>query len=219
MRFSRDNRLNLLLDVFPLDITNLKILDYGGNHGNLLKDGLNPENYTCLDSLSQVIEEAKEEHPEATWVHYDRENPVYNPTGQKFLPFPFEDNSFDIVFAYSVHTHCSYEDFVFDLNEMKRVGKRVATSILDKAVFDFLKLKRLMDYPDVHELWEDPDSTETYRYYVDGNVVVYNKDDIPNRCDYLVSYYNKEWLKEQHPELTLTDSFSPYHQPFLVWTE
>ena len=219
MRFPRSNRLNLLKDIWDVDYENLKILDYGGNHGNLVKDGLNEKNYTCLDCYAPVLEEAKEEHPDATWVHYDRKNQVYNPAGKEFIPFPFEDKSFDIVFSYSLHTHCSYEDFLFDISEMKRVSRRFATSILDKSVFDFLKMKRQMDYNEVHELWDDPDSTETYRYYINADTVTTDSSEIPEQCDFLLSYYNKDWLKSEHPDIEITEAFSPYNQPFVIWTE
>lgn len=224
MRYPREGRIHLLKDIVG-EVEGLKILDYGGNHGNLLKDGIktgeiNPADYTCLDVNKEIVEGGKEEHPDANWFYYDRYNPVYNPSAKKRLPFPFEDKTFDVVFSYSIHTHCSYEDFIFDLSEMKRVSKTVVTSIMNDGVLNFLKLKRQMDYGDkVHPAWENPYPLEQYRYYVDGEFVVYTESDIPHSCDFLISLYNYDWLKSQHPEIEITEPFTPYNQPFVVWKE
>ena len=65
--------------LFPfVDWTNAKILDWGGNDGNLLRasDGLiDPSNYTCLDVGLDSIEEGRREFPDATWIHWNRWSP------------------------------------------------------------------------------------------------------------------------------------------------
>ena len=227
-KFPRVTRLPMFQSIHDVDWSNLKVLDYGGNHGNLLKDGIEsgqikPENYTCLDVDEGVLTEEQQKYPEAKFIVYDRKNPVYNVNGKDRIPFPFDDNSFDIVCSYSLHTHCSYEDFVFDLAEMKRVSKNnvIMTSIFTPQdyVLDVLKTKRYMDYDNVHIAWEKKLPLEKYRYYIDADRVGYSYDEYPDSCDFLVTCYNKDWLKEQHPEIEICDPFSKFHQTMVVMRE
>jgi len=222
-RFPRTNRLRPFKNATGIsDWTDLKILDYGGNAGNVLRDGLEigeivQSDYTCLDVDKLVLEEAKKELPNANWIHYNRKNECYNPEGETRIPFPFEDNTFDIVCAYSVHTHTSYEDLVFDLSEMKRVGKVVVTSLIDLDFLKVVKMKREFDYGDkLHPLWHNPLPLDGYRYYVDGE---HAGDTIPDSCDFLITLYDLEWLKKQHPEIRISPSDNTFDQPMLVIDE
>lgn len=220
-RFPRQARLKIFKEATGVeDWTNLKVLDYGGNAGNLLRDGLEtgeilPSNYTCLDVDEPVLKECREEYPGAKWVHYNRKNPVYNRDGEKDIPFPFEDNTFDIVCAYSVHSHTSYEDLVFDLKEMLRVGKVVATSLVDIEFLKTIKMKRQFDYGEsLHPLWENPLPLDKYRYYVNGEFA--GNPTLPQFCDFLITLYDLEWLAKEHPEIYVNPAHSSFHQPIIV---
>src|SRR6056297_484513 len=101
-----------------------KLLDYGGNRGNLIEDGnLTGSQYVNLDVDTEALDLCRANFPDSTCLFYDRYNPVYNPTGIPFLPFPFDDNTVDLTFSYSVNTHSSHEDFIFDIAEMTRVTR------------------------------------------------------------------------------------------------
>lgn len=230
-RFPRSERLSFLQHCLDHnDVKGLKILDYGGNAGNLLLDGLETgeivqSDYTCLDVDKLVLDQAREEHPEAEWVYYDRFNQHYNPTGQKRIPFPFEDNTFDVAFVYSVHTHCSYEDFVFDLKELRRVAKKVFTSYIDPQMAKYIAMKRTFDYGEIHPDWQYGKLKEitSYKYFIDADTTTTNSDEIKNNCDFLITVYDTEWLLKQHPEITKViptmDMVNDIHgvtQPFLV---
>lgn len=208
--FTRVERLSILKNCLGVDnVSGLKILDYGGNHGNILKDGLEnneivQSDYTCLDVDKLVLDAAKEEYPDANWIFYNRFNQNYNPTGQKRIPFPFEDDSFDVVFAYSVHSHASYEDIVFDLKEMQRVAKVVCTSILTPDFAKYITMKREYDYgaENLHPDWYTMDEIEKYRYYIDADQVCTTEDEIRNDNDFLLSVFNKDWFLSMHPEIS-----------------
>jgi len=232
-KFQRIDRLHFLRECLGNDdgsISNLKILDYGGNHGNLLRDGIlegviDPKNYTCVDVDYHVLEEAREEFPEAEWIYYNRFNQCYNPTGEEKIPLPFEDNTFDIAYVYSVHTHCSYEDFVFDLKELRRVAKKVFTSFCDPELLRFVAMKRKFDYDEVHEDWEwsNIKQVSSYKYYVDEDFTTTNPEEIKNNCTHLVTLYNVDWLKENHPEITkiiptmaMVNDIHGVTQPFII---
>ena len=220
-KFPRIERLNVFKKATGIDNwQGLKVLDYGGNAGNLLRDGLKTgeivqSDYTCLDVDKPVLAECREEFPEANWVDYDRYNPVYNSKGWKDLPLPFEDDSFDIVCAYSLHSHTSYEDLVFDLEEMQRVGKVVATSVVDLEFLKIVKMKREYDYGDkLHPLWHNPLPLDTYRYYVNGEFA--GNPTLPEWCQFLITAYNLDWLKQEHPEIQIKPAHSDFHQPMIV---
>jgi len=222
-RFARYQRLDIFKKATGVDNwKGLKVLDYGGNAGNLLRDGLETgeivqSDYTCLDVDKLVLDEVRQELPEANWVEYDRYSPVYNPNGQKNIPFPFEDNSFDIVCAYSVHSHSSYEDLLFDLKEMSRVGKVVATSVVDVEFLNIVKMKREFDYGDtLHPLWHNPLPLDTYRYYVNGEFA--GNPTLPKFCDFLITAYNLDWLQEQ-VNMKVIPAYSNFHQPILILNE
>ena len=219
---SRTGRLHLFEKATQLEnFSGMKILDYGGNIGNLLLDGIEnktiePENYTCIDVDLPALKEGENRNPTAQWVHYDRYNQVYNTKGIKKLPLPFEDNTFDIACAHSVHSHCSYEDFLFDISELRRVAKIVVTSYIDTTFLGILKMKRKRDFGKIHPAWDNPLPLESYRYYVDAEQIEYDEESIPDGCNFLITCYNNEWLKETHPEFELSPANSIFNQPMIV---
>jgi len=90
-----------------------RVLDFGGNKGNLLLDPscmIRHENYYCLDVIREAIEEGRKLFPEAHWIHYDRYNCSFNPEGIVDLPIPDLNVEFDFILAYSVFTHTTWEE-------------------------------------------------------------------------------------------------------------
>lgn len=90
-----------------------KILDFGGNKGNLLLDPsctIEPANYYCIDIIAEAIAEGRAAFPNAHWVHYDRYNCSFNPEGVVDLPIPDLGVAFDFILAYSVFTHTTWEE-------------------------------------------------------------------------------------------------------------
>ena len=89
------------------------VLDFGGNRGNLLHDPscrIRHENYYCLDVIRDAIDEGRKTFPGAHWVHYDRYNRSFNPEGVPDLPVPDLGVKFDVILAYSVFTHTTFEE-------------------------------------------------------------------------------------------------------------
>jgi len=90
-----------------------QVLDFGGSDGRLLLDPhctIRPEDYTCLDVVREAQEEGRERFPAARWIHYDRYNCSFNPTGVPGLPVPDPGVRYDMIVAYSVFTHTTRED-------------------------------------------------------------------------------------------------------------
>lgn len=110
-----------------IDFKNKKVLDFGGSWGNLIISScgeIKPENYTCLDVDQQALKEGKEKFPTAEWIHYNRKSTVYNFRGgadpkKATIKNAISDKKYDIIFAYSVFTHMTYDEFLLTINELK----------------------------------------------------------------------------------------------------
>ena len=90
-----------------------RVLDFGGNKGNLLLDPactIRHENYYCLDVIREAIDEGRKAFPKANWFHYDRYNCSFNPEGVVDLPVRALGVEFDFILAYSVFTHTTWEE-------------------------------------------------------------------------------------------------------------
>lgn len=92
-----------------------KVLDFGGNIGNLLRDPnstVDEENYWCLDVDRQALEQGQASYPESHWVFYDRYCFFFNPHGAQNLRLPEMDQLFDYILAYSVFTNTTQTDML-----------------------------------------------------------------------------------------------------------
>jgi hypothetical protein len=87
-----------------------KVLDFGGNAGNILLDPdcrIVPENYWSIDVSRDGIGVGRRRHPRANFILYDRYNFAFNPNGTPGLPIPDPGVRFDIIIGHSVITHVS----------------------------------------------------------------------------------------------------------------
>jgi len=199
--------------LFPfVDWANAKILDWGGNIGNLLRaseGSINPSNYTCLDVGLDSIEEGRREFPDATWIHWNRWNTCYNPAGEKNLPYPSLEK-YDVVFSQSVYTHMSFEEFVEALNQFKSYlvpggyscHTYVSTTRSQIWLRDILYKKRIEKYGTCYEYYNGFEAIKDYCYLIDNheptNVFPDHKT---NQC---VTLYNDNFLLKQFPGALLT---------------
>ena len=113
-----------------------KVLDFGGNIGNLLTTGstIDPRNYWCIDVSRDAIEQGRAAHPEAHFVFYDRYNWAFNPTGTEDLPVPDPGPRFDVIVAYSVFTHTNQREtreLVSQLRQLLVPGGTIAFTFID----------------------------------------------------------------------------------------
>ena len=201
MLFPRVPRLKYFKAALELDtLSNLKILDFGGNRGNILEDGvaageLNPADYTCLDLSDEALTHGRSRFPNAAWVKYNPLNWHYNPTGNPNSRIPFNDNTFDIVCAYSVHSHCTFEMLVHELSELYRVCKpdgKIVTTILTKTMMPWFMHKRKMNFnvsPNINSF--SFENVTDYAYYIDDKIITKKWE---TKCDQFLTIYNEEWL-------------------------
>jgi SAM-dependent methyltransferase len=119
------------------DWSDKRVLDFGGNKGNLLLDPactIRHENYYCLDIIRDAIEEGRKTFPEANWFHYDRFNCSFNPEGVVDQQVPDLGVEFDFILAYSVFTHTTWEetkDLVGQLRARLAPGGVLAFTFID----------------------------------------------------------------------------------------
>lgn len=206
MIFPRVPRLHYFKSASEIeDFSNLKILDFGGNRGNLLEDGaelkeIDPRNYTCIDVDKEALEFGAKRFPDATWKHYDPLNWHYNPTGKTNLILPLESNSFDLICAYSVHSHTTFEMLMHDLAEMFRVckpGGKIVTTLLTKNMMQWFMHKRKMNYNVSSDISIFSfDNVEDYVYYIDDGILTKSWN---QGCNQFLAVYNEQWLLDQIP--------------------
>jgi ubiquinone/menaquinone biosynthesis C-methylase UbiE len=71
-----------------------------------------------------------------TYDHFDYWNGSYNTGGQRFIPFPVEDNWADVIVMKSVFTHMLPEDVDWYLLEVARVLRPDGSAVLSALLFN-----------------------------------------------------------------------------------
>jgi SAM-dependent methyltransferase len=98
-----------------------KVLDFGGNIGNILRDPtstIDPESYWCLDVDQDSVREGKAAFPRSHWLFYNRFSFFFNPNGVPNLPLPEMGQTFDYVVAFSVFTNTTESDMLQLVEEL-----------------------------------------------------------------------------------------------------
>ena len=111
-----------------------RVLDFGGNKGNLLLDPactIRHEDYYCLDVIADAITEGRQTFPDAHFVHYDRYNCSFNPDGVRNLPVPDLGVEFDFILAYSVFTHTTFAEMKELVAKLRQRGATLAFTFID----------------------------------------------------------------------------------------
>jgi SAM-dependent methyltransferase len=120
-----------------IDWTGKRVLDFGGNVGNFLRDPncrVELRDYWCIDVSRDAIEEGRRRHPDAHFVEYDRYNFEYNPAGKPGLTLPELGVQFDVILAFSVFTHnneAGSVELVDQLLSLLAADGRLAFTFLD----------------------------------------------------------------------------------------
>jgi 2-polyprenyl-3-methyl-5-hydroxy-6-metoxy-1,4-benzoquinol methylase len=114
-----------------------KVLDFGGNIGNLLADPasrIDPDKYWCIDVSRKAIRRGQRNHPAAHFIFYDRYNFEYNPEGIEGLEVPDTGQRFDYILALSVFTHTSRAEMIEIASHLETLlarGGSLAFTFLD----------------------------------------------------------------------------------------
>jgi 2-polyprenyl-3-methyl-5-hydroxy-6-metoxy-1,4-benzoquinol methylase len=114
-----------------------RVLDFGGNAGNILLDAdcqIDPGNYWSIDVSRDAIAVGKQRHPRGNFIFYDRYNFEFNPTGEKDLRIPDPGVRFDFIIGWSVITHVSKAEtleFIRRSAQFLAAGGKAAFSFID----------------------------------------------------------------------------------------
>ena len=197
-----------------------KILDYGGNRGNVLEDLKDKYpgkkfNYTCADVDDEAVDFGRKHHPEYEWIQTHSYNQVYNPLGSHNYVLPFEDNTFDYILAYSVHSHTTYEQLLYDLKDLVRIlkpGGKLITSLTTYESVDFFLRKRYADFGSAPSKEKFSDITD-YLYYVNHDIVTKEFELKP--VNFFVTFYNVDWLINDLTDKGYNLSYHSKSKPFM----
>ncbi len=187
-----------------------RVLDFGGNKGNLLLDPactIRHENYFCIDVIREAIEEGRKTFPEAKFFHYDRYNCSFNPEGVVDQPAPDLGVEFDFILAYSVFTHTAWEETKELVNQLRaRLAPHgvLAFTFIDPHWESGLRwrLEKYNSADRVEELLEKTRDAD-WCSLVNGTELYVNSaglwDEAPENCITYNVYYTEDFLREQFP--------------------
>lgn len=188
-----------------------RVLDFGGNKGNLLLDPsctIRHQDYYCLDVIRDAIEEGRKTFPEARWVHYNRYNCSFNPDGIADLPVPDLGVEFDFILAYSVFTHTTREEMTDLVGQLRRrlaAGGLLAFTFIDPDWNSNLRwrLEKRNSAAEVDALIAQSRAGR-WCSLVDGTQLFVESngawDSMSEQCITYNVYYTEEFLREQFPD-------------------
>lgn len=192
------------------DWPNKTVLDFGGNQGNLLLDpscSIRHENYYCLDVIPDAIAAGRSLFPAAHWIHYDRYNCSFNPDGVADLPVPDPGLKFDLILAFSVFTHTTWEEtreLIEQLRALLVAGGKLAFTFIDPHWNDNLRwrLAKRHSPADLDRLLEQSREAE-WCALVNGTDLHLNSSGVwlnqGGECATYNVYYTAEFLQKQFP--------------------
>lgn len=187
-----DSRLSL---VDP-DWYNKKILDFGCNVGNLILTSnkkILPKNYTGFDVMKSSIDIAKSKFPDYNWIHVDRYNNTFNPTGTN-EEITFEE-SFDYILIIGVFTHMCFDEIKFWINYLKKfltpTGKIVFSIWEDKHYYSYLGfLDRSFDI----DIGLAKPQCNSSIYILNRKELLIDENNLLGNYDWLETFYKRDFL-------------------------
>jgi len=183
-----------------------KVLDYGGNTGNLLhfSDGkILPQNYTCIDVDKEALSVGKKDFPEAEFLKHNRYNWAYNHDGDYHADYPqLRKESVDYVFSYSVFSHSDFLDLLLTLQWMRTLNtKGIALSIIsteDKVLTNWFWQRRVQEYGSCVDFRPSiRDCRTTFTLFDNDFIVEDTMAQAEYNCRHMITIYNPQWLKER----------------------
>lgn len=192
------NKIYLEYDVrkYFEQITSLKgkkVVDWGCNHGNMLKYQTCDFEYIGIDVDEEIIKQNRQRWPEHTWLYLDAHNHQYNPTGNN----QWIEVDVNIVLMFSIFTHTT-------ISEMQKYIKKIKSTLLSTFIpsNDEKMLRRALNYrlshrPDIF----DKVYGKEYAYIVatPEDVIVYTGiKEMPklNNVWYFLVVHHTDYMKQ-----------------------
>jgi 2-polyprenyl-3-methyl-5-hydroxy-6-metoxy-1,4-benzoquinol methylase len=196
---------------FHAGIDQGELLDYGCNYGTFLNSNnckLDYCRYTGIDVDSEAIDHGRILFPQATFVHYNAHNFVYNPGGQQDNRYDF-GKKFHTVISYSVLTHTSKDDFFQTIEWLYSLlhngGKLLITylNVEHTPTLEFFTRKRIADYGSCDKI-----HTESFCYLVDNRIETSLRN-----SNHLLLFFNNKYLTKQLSQYNFLLLDAPRHIP------
>jgi hypothetical protein len=187
-------------------IENKTILDFGGNRGNLIyfsQGKILQTNYTCIDVDANSITHGEQEFPNATWIHWNKHHPWYNPTGFD-VSFPIVDTQFDIIWSHSVFTHLDIKETLYCLEQLLKLGRTVIFSFVGATNISLIS--KLISLGELTLLSDDINSinTSTYSVVLDKSKLLLNTDSLSTiSYKQIWTFYSVDFLLSLVSNLTI----------------
>ena len=207
-----------------------KVLDFGGNWGNVLRDPnctIKPENYHCLDVSQAALENGNAAFPEAHWHLYNRFNLVYNFKGVKGEPLPTSvtDQKFDVILVFSVFTTTSVtemqETIGNELMPLLNPGGVLMTTYLSldaQAPLSFFLQKRLGFQEKLKLSVRNKFKGRWYGYLVGSANVLFKNEGLEALTEQhlMLAFHKDEFIKAVFPTCTIKRFVSPEIQHCII---
>ena len=207
---------------------NQRVLDFGGNSGNLLYFSggmIKDDDYVCVDLDQEALEQGKKEYPNAHWVRSHMYHPCYNPYGELDTPFPeLPFDSFDNIFSYSIFSHSDLNQLVDTIIWMQRFNPNIiAHSILlttDTKIMNWFYSRRISEYGNCIDFGNDVIECDSTISIIDNSTIIKGEHRLPKtKCNHLITFYDKEYLLKTLKEYDINaEVYSPSNsfQSYLV---
>ena len=219
------NRNNYLYEYcLKEDLSGKSFLDYGCNNCNFLEsipDDLS-FSYTGIDVQEDFINNFSTAYPEHKFIHFNKYHPSYNSNGNKKIKL--EDvvpEKYDVIFAWNVFTHCTYEYTKECIAEMQTVLKDNG-----KIIFNLYSKEQLLTLSNVMEKRGDKlngtitpldtfDSYDNYVYWINGQTLSYDTP-IEGNVSSLLSAYDIDWVDSDNSDWTLRNNYQNKIHTFTI---
>ena len=194
------------------------ILDYGFNNGNLLRSIPNDVNftYTGIEVQEDFVTSMSAKYPEHNFIHMNKYHHSYNTGGDRNLELSnVVSDTYDIIFAWNVFTHCTYEYTKECIEEMKAVlntDGKIIFNVYSKeqlltlsSVMTNMKNKGILKNGE-HTPITTINNFDNYAYWKNGTSFIYDTV-LDENLSNLFSCYDINWLVSDSG-WTLRDSWN-----------
>lgn len=195
----------LYADCLKENLTGKHILDFGFNNGNLLKSIPDDVSftYTGVEVQEDFVTSMSANYPEHTFIHFNKYHHSYNTSGNRNLELTdVVSDTYDIIFAWNVFTHCTYEYTKECIEEMKAV-----LNTNGKIIFNMYSKEQLVTLSNIltrridrgqsgngeHVAISSVGSFDNYAYWKNAEELIYDTV-IDENLSSLFSCYDMDWL-------------------------
>ena len=197
------NRNNYLYEYcLKEDLSGKSFLDYGFNNGNLLRSIPSDVNftYTGVEVQEDFVTSMSEKYSDHNFIYFNKYHPSYNSNGNKKIKLEnVVPEKYDVIFAWNVFTHCTYEYTKECIAEMQTVLKDNG-----KIIFNVYSKEHLLHLSNIMVNRGDrlngtitPLSTfnsfDNYVYWINGQTLTYDTP-MQGNVSSLLTAYDIDWL-------------------------